>query len=180
MPISSQQAAEALRDIERTQTRSATLRGCRKGAPHLILWGVLWLIGYGSTYFAPAQANWIWAVIVGIGTIASVVVLFRTRDGDSVWRYGAAMATLFIFVIAAFALMAPVNGRQTAAFVPLVVATSYVLGGIWWGKRFVVAGIVLAVLTLGGFFLLPKHFLLWMAVVGSGALLLAGVWLRRT
>ena len=57
--------------------------------------------------------------------------------GLRVWRYGAAMATLFVFVIAAFALMAPVNGRQTAAFVPLVVATSYVLGGIWWGKRFV-------------------------------------------
>ena len=83
-------------------------------------------------------------------------------------------------VIATLALMGPVDGRQTAAFVPLVVATSYVLGGIWWGTRFVVAGIVLAALTLGGFFLLTEHFLLWMAVVGGAALLVGGLWLRRT
>jgi hypothetical protein len=156
------------------------LRGYRKGAPHLFIWGVAWAIGYGSTYLAPARAGWIWAVVVVIGTIGSVVVLIRTRDGASGWRYGAAMATLYAFVIATFALMGPVNGRQTAAFIPLVVATSYVLGGLWWGIRFVVAGIVLAALTLGGFFLLAEHFLLWMAVVGSATLLLGGWWLRRT
>jgi len=56
---------------------------------------------------------------------------------------------------------------------------AYVLAGLWWGTRFIVTGIALALLTLGGYFLLREDFLLWMAVVGSGALLLAGVWLRR-
>ena len=63
------------------------------------------------------------------------------------------------------------------AFSAAVVASAF--GGLWLGLRLVVAGTVLGLLTLGGYFLLRDYFLLWMAVVGSGALLLAGVWLRR-
>ena len=60
-----------------------------------------------------------------------------------------------------------------------MVATAYVLGGLWLGLRLAVAGIVLGLLTLLGYFLLRDYFLLWMAVVGSGALLIAGLWLKR-
>jgi hypothetical protein len=35
------------------------------------------------------------------------------------------------------------------------------------------------VLTIVGFFVLPAIFMLWMAVVGGGALVLGGLWLRR-
>jgi hypothetical protein len=42
----------------------------------------------------------------------------------------------------------------------------------------VLAGVVVAALTLIGFFGLPQYFLLWMAVVGGGALILGGFWLR--
>jgi hypothetical protein len=34
-------------------------------------------------------------------------------------------------------------------------------------------------LTLFGYVTLASHFYLWMAVVGGGALVLAGLWLRR-
>jgi hypothetical protein len=34
-------------------------------------------------------------------------------------------------------------------------------------------------LTLGGFFYLPQHFLVWEGFVGGGALILAGLWFRR-
>jgi hypothetical protein len=60
-----------------------------------------------------------------------------------------------------------------------VVALAYVLTGLWSGLRFVVAGVAVAVLTLGGFFYLPQHFLLWEGFVGGGALILAGIWFRR-
>ena len=88
------------------------------------------------------------------------------------------MLTAFIFIAATLAVMAPVSGRQVGAFIPLVVAASYALAGIWCGSRFIVAGAAIAGLTLAGFFLLPAHFNLWMAAVGGGALLLAGLWLR--
>jgi hypothetical protein len=39
-------------------------------------------------------------------------------------------------------------------------------------------GIVLAVLTVIGYFWLPGLFLLWMAALGGGALILGGIWFR--
>lgn len=59
--------------------------------------------------------------------------------------------------------MAPHNGRQVGAFIPLVVAAGYAVVGLWQGSRFMVAGAVIAGLTLGGYFLVPAHFDLWMA-----------------
>ena len=63
--------------------------------------------------------------------------------------------------------------------VPMVVATIYAVFGIWKGLRFLFAGIAVAALTLIGFFFLPQYFLLWMAAVGGGSLMLVGVWLRK-
>jgi hypothetical protein len=72
--------------------------------------------------------------------------------------------------------MASVTGRQVGAFIPLVVAASYAVVGLWQGLRFIMAGMVFAGLTLAGFFLLPAHSAPWMAGVGGGALILAGCW----
>jgi hypothetical protein len=179
MTLSPQDAAQALEDINRTQRRSALLRGYASGAPHVLLWSVLWAAGYGLTYLMPARGGAIWAVIIGIGVVAGVAVLRRARGSAPAWRYGAAFAVLAGFSAATLLILRPTNSLQVAAFVPLVVALSYMLGGLWFGLRFVIAGFALAVLTLAGYFLLREHFLLWMAVVGSGVLLLAGLWLRR-
>ena len=75
--------------------------------------------------------------------------------------------------------MAPLSHRQIGAFIPLVVAAGYALRGIWGGTRFFVAGGAIAILVLVGYFLLPGYFDPWMAAVGGGALVLAGIWLRR-
>ena len=179
MALSPQDAAQALNDIERTQRHSALLRGYAGGAPHVLLWSVLWAVGYGLTYLLPARSGAIWTIVIGIGAAAGIAVLYRTRGSAPAWRYGAAFAVLAGFSIATLTILRPVDGMQVAAFVPLVVAMAYAVGGLWWGLRFVVAGLALAGLTLAGYFLLREHFLLWMAVVGSGTLLLAGLWLRR-
>ena len=69
--------------------------------------------------------------------------------------------------------------REAGAIAPLVVAMFYALLGVWKGVRFLVAGAALAALTLGGMFWLPQYFLLWMAAVGGGSLVLVGLWLRK-
>jgi hypothetical protein len=179
MALSQLEAAEALQSIATAESRSATLRRYRGAAPHLILWGVLWALGYGLTQLMPARGAAIWAVIVVVGLAAGTMTMFRKGARPAAWRFAAIWATLIVFCAATFAIMAPVDGRQVAAFIPLVIAASYVIGGIWLGSRFVAAGIAVAVLTLAGFFLLREYFLLWMAVVGGGALLLAGLWLTK-
>ena len=179
MPLSSEEAAQALHEIETTQSRSSTLRRYQDGAPHLLLWAVLWAVGYGMTFFASARATAIWAVVVGVGLAAGVALLFRTKGAAWAWRYLAAFGVLAVFCVATVLVLHPVHDRRVGAFVPLVVATAYVLGGLWWGSRFIIVGIVLAALTLGGYFMLREYFPLWMALVGGVTLLLSGLWLRR-
>jgi hypothetical protein len=178
MSVSRQDAAAALRDIEDTQARSETLREYQHAAPYFIIWGILWAVGYGLSDVFPRHANAVWAVLVPIGLVAGFFVS-RGRKPANALRYGASALAVFAFMAATFLVMAPVGGRQIGAFIPLFVALIYVLRGIWGGLRYVVAGVAIAALTLGGFVFLSSHFSLWMAAVGGGALILAGLWMRR-
>lgn len=178
MTISPQDAAAALRDIEDTQGRSATLRDYEHAAPHFLIWGIIWAVGYGLSDFFPTHGYAFWTILVPVGLAAGAFVQ-RGNTRAKAWRYGAAVLAIFAFFYATFWIMAPVSSRQVAAFIPLFVALMYVLRGIWTGLRYVVAGIMTAVLTLTGFWLLTTHFLLWMAAVGGAALILAGLWMRR-
>jgi hypothetical protein len=197
MALSPHEAAAALRDIGQARTRSARAYGYQQASPNLILWGVLWAVGYGLTDALPYRALPIWIAVDAIGLATSIAIGVRSRArsdparrlaiepgrtagwASPQWGFPAALLIAFTFIAAAIAVMSPVSGRQIGAFVPLVVAASYALAGIWIGLRFVVTGAVIAALTLIGFFLLPTHFFLWMAGVGGGALVLAGVWLRK-
>jgi hypothetical protein len=116
--------------------------------------------------------------VVPIGIIAGLLAMRQSRS-ERTWRYAAVIFAIFIFVFATFVVMWPVNGRQVAAFIPLLVALTYVLKGIWRGVRYVGLGIAVSAFTLLGFFLVKDHFLLWMAVVGGGSLILASIWFRR-
>ena len=178
MTLSSQDAAYALHEIEQAEARSAALADYQHAAPHFLIWGVLWIIGYTLSDYLPAHMGTIWAVIVPIGLAAGFATAGRAGRGLG-WRYGAAAAAIFAFFAATFLVMGPVGHRQVAAFIPLFVALAYVLRGIRSGPRHAVTGTLVATLTLLGFFLVKEHFFLWMAAVGGGALILAGVWLRR-
>jgi hypothetical protein len=179
MTISPDQAANALRDIALAQDRSARAFAYQQASPHLILWGILWALSYGLTEFFPHRAAPIWAIAVAAGLVVGGLITARSGTTAGLRIVAAIVAIAAVFVVAAIVLMAPVSGRQVDAFIPLVVAAGYGLAGIWLGRRFTAAGAAIAVLTLGGFFLLPAHFRLWMAAVGGGSLVLAGIWFRK-
>lgn len=191
MPISPDQATETLRDIAAVEFRSARAYGYQRASPYLILWGVLWAVGYGVTAAVPPRATAVWAATVTIGLAATFLIGVRSaaetghpldptrNEARRRWAFPVITLITFAFIAATIAVMAPVSPRQIGALIPLVVAFGYALRGVWGGVRFVVAGAVIAALVLVGFFLLPAHFDLWMAAVGGGALVLAGFWLRQ-
>lgn len=45
--ITREEAGESLRDIEAVRERSALAHGYRTASPHLLVWGVIWGLGYG-------------------------------------------------------------------------------------------------------------------------------------
>jgi len=194
MDLSPGQAAESLKEIERTQRRSVEVHDYANAAPGFVIWGLIWMFGYAGSYLLPNYGfshgiNWLWFGLVVLGITASAVIGRRQHraqhPGEAARgrgigaRWIASLAAFWVFVIAVMAVMRPVNPAVSGAFIPLVVALVYALFGIWRGLRFLLAGIAVAALTLVGWFWLPEYFLPWMAAVGGGSLVLTGLWLRK-
>jgi hypothetical protein len=182
MPLTRDEATSTLRDIAKAERRSFSAFGYKSGAPHLILWGLVWVLGYGGTYLYPAEANPIWLTLAGAGAVASTVIGMRSKPKTKQkfsWRifftWLAAMGALSSIA----SIFAPVNGMQVGSLFPLAIGWAYVIMGIWLGGRFAIAGLVVVALTLFGFFHLdPQQFLLWMAFLGGATLIGTGLWLR--
>ncbi len=179
MSITPEEAAAALQDINTTHTRSATLSVYARFAPYLILWGVVWFLGYGaSALLSEGQAGLAWPPLVLLGSFGNWLITRRQTPDHGGWRYGAIFLFIGLFVVSVFTIFAPVSPRQSAAFFPLLVALAYLLIGLWGGLRILITGAVLGALTVLGFLALGPWFYAWMAVVGSGSLIMSGLWLR--
>jgi hypothetical protein len=179
--VSSSDAEQALREISNTERHSATTYGYRSASPHLIVWGVIWMVGYGSAYLRPAWSL-VWPVLTIVGLAISVGLGWRERRRAQPfdWRYRATLLVVILFTISIFAILSPKTPAQFNAFVPMLVAMFYCLVGIWTrGVRVLVTGIVLAVLTVSGYLWVREVFPLWMAAAGGGALILGGIWFRN-
>ena len=181
--VSARQAADALLDVQRTQHRLSILRGYEYGAPHFLLWGCIWIVGFASSYTFPAHQGLIWLALDMLGIFGGLMIVRAApivgMHASRSWQYLAAAATLVAFVAATYYVMAPHSGTQFGAFPALVMALFYVLVGIWRGPRWIIVGSAVGLLTLLGYGLLREYFMLWMAGVGGGTLLLTGIWMRR-
>lgn len=184
MSVSHQEAASALQDIAKTERRSFSAYGYKSAAPHLIVWGVLWVVGYGGTYLAPLQwGGWVWPVDALIGAVASTVIGMRSKPAGQIkfsWRIFFTWLAALGAIASVLSIFSPFNGMQIGSLFPLMIGWSYAIMGIWMGWRFIVAGLAIVVLTLFSFFRLPpEQFLLCMAFLGGVILIGTGLWLRR-
>lgn len=182
MSLTPEQAAQALREIDVMSGRSGRLRRYAHSAPILTLWGWIWLIGFGASEACPGTAVLIWILLNTAGIAGSLYLGRRGsahQTASASRRWLGTVLALLAFYLSALSLFPNVSTQQSTALVSLIIAVVYVIVGFWFGARFAVAGTLLAILTLAGYFLLPAHFGLWMAVLGGGSLMLAGAWLRR-
>ena len=188
MSMTPADAAASLKEIERTRRRSASARVYANSSPFLMMWGVIWVIGYGVSDLAPHYAGRLWSVLLIAGFCGSTLIgRMRAQAGNphpglnrhAGLRFLACYVAFIVFIASTYALFGGARPEVQAAFIPMIVALIYTIWGIWIGVRFLVTGIVVAALTMGGFFFLHDHFLLWMAFVGGGSLVLAGLWLKK-
>ncbi len=169
MTLSTDQAEESLNEIELTARRSALAYCYDHGSPHLILWGAIWMIGYAGSDLYPHYAGRLWMALTFAGFLGSMAIgRIQHKDVDAHsgikrhtgLRFFATWLAVAVFIIATYAIFGRATPLQQAAFTPLIVALISSIFGIWKGPRFLVTGIAVTVVTLGGYFLLREHFIL--------------------
>ena len=148
------------------------------------MWGVLVLAGNLMNWLVPRQGGMIWIAVNTVGAVGTVAlsILDKRRTGMPSFdlRVAAAYVLYFAFGLLCSVVLGHFGWRETATFWPIYVMLFYVLAGLWFGRAFVVIGLTITALTLiGYFFIFGIAFVLWMAVVNGGGLIVGGLWMRR-
>ena len=194
MNISREEASSSLRDIGLVHQRSATLQNYRHFAPHMLVWGCIWLLANSLCDFFPERAGQIWPILSIVGVVISLTNGARARgrliaSGGAAapastlaqgWRWALCALVLFGFFSATFAVLPPQSGLQATAFISLFFMFAYMIYGALAGLRVFFIGLIAAVAILYGYFSLASHQFLWLGVCGGGALIVGALWVRKT
>jgi hypothetical protein len=181
--IDAREAAQALREIDDIVRRVRQSRTYDIASLMIILWGVLVLAGNLSNYAWPRQAAAIWIAVNFLGTAGSLAIAFTSMRRQGEERMGARILVAFLMVFAFGILASSVLGhfgpREMATFWPIYSMLFYCIAGLWFGYAFLALGLGISGLVLiGYFFITSDAFLLWMAAVNGGGLILSGLWMR--
>ncbi len=193
MNISREEASHSLKEISATHQRSTTLQNYRHFAPHMFIWGVIWLIANSLSDFFPDRSGQLWPVFTVLGVIVSLYSRSRgralpagaerplTTHGAPIpaWRWMLGAAVLFGFFNATFAILPAHSGLQATAFISLFFMCAYMVFGALAGLRIFFVGLVAAAAILYGYFSLAQHQFLWLGVCAGGALIVGALWIRK-
>jgi hypothetical protein len=180
--IDSQEARAALSDIEEMVRRVRQSQTYDLASLIMILWGVLVFAANIVNWLWPQLGNEIWIGTNIVGALATLAIVY-SRTGDH--RFDIKMLVVYVLFFAFGYLCTKVLGhftpRQLGAFWPIYFMLFYAIAGLWFGYAFIAIALVITVLTLiGYFYIVGWAFLLWMAFVNGGGLILGGLWMRRS
>ncbi|MBA2398892.1 MAG: hypothetical protein H0V72_09355 [Bradyrhizobium sp.] len=180
--IDSQQASEALADIDDIARRVRQSRIYNLASLLMILWGALVFAANVAAFALPRYAGYIWIAVNVVGIVGSFVVsaFTHSRTGVRTFDLRTLMAFLLFFAFGLVTcVLAHFGPRELSVFWAIYFMLFYTIAGLWVGFAFVVIGVGISALTLIGYFLAGNWFEPWMAVVNGGGLILGGLWMRR-
>lgn len=186
MDISPKEAEEALAAIQLVVQKTRRSISGGGGYLFLIIWGVIWLLGFtGSQFLSQQSSGYLWMALDVIGAALSLLVGVRINRGvrrtsalTTGKRIGLFWLLLFAYVIAAMAVSWPLDGKQAAMYIILFVMVGWLAMGLLLSFAPIWPGLLLTALALIGYFLLPDFFYLWMAILGGGGMIAFGLYVR--
>ena len=182
MQITSDEALSALKDVDTAAARTIEARSYEVGSAYLIMWGLLWIVGYTLSGIMPVQTWWqVWIPVSATGVIGNFVIARRQPllSAELARKRSVIGCIAFVFIAATYTVMHPRSPDAYLAFPVLIAAFCYAVAGVLRSPRYLIVGAALFALTLFGFFLLKPWLAFWLAGVGGGAMLLSGLWFRR-
>jgi hypothetical protein len=183
MSISPADAQSALRDVDATQARVHNAIAYHHAAPHLILWGVIWVIGYVATGLSSGpQIGWVWLVLVILGTLGSFGLGMRSFRAVGAGRTAVtapiAAALIYVFFLATYSVFRSSEPAAYLLFPALVTGLVYTLLGMVRMHRMMWVGGAIMLLSYAGYLFFAPYLAFWIAGVGGGGLIVSGLWLR--
>jgi hypothetical protein len=182
--IDRQQASEALADIDHIVQRVRQSQIYSLSSFLMIWWGALVFAGNIATWFWPRYGDPIWISVNMAGIVGSLAISAYgySVTGGRTFNTRMLLAYLLFFAFGHFCtdVLGHFTSREQGTFWPIYFMLFYTIAGLWFGYAFAAIGIGITVLTLIGYFFVGGlTFLLWMAVVNGGGLILGGLWMRR-
>ncbi len=183
MSVRPEEAQQLLDDIARTE-RLVRRAVARSALPlTLVLWGIVWILGFGaSALLSPSTAGTVWLLLVG----PAIALTFGLHGWESrrVRSPAGAKVGLCWLVAAGYiglviALISPTGGELGSLVTVLLVMAGYVIQGIWLDRALAVIGLFVTAVAVGAYVVAPHYYAAAMAILGGGALIAGGVWLRR-
>ena len=182
--IDSQQASEALAEIDEITRRVRQSRIYNLASLMLIMWGALVFAGYLGSFWLPRYAGYLWIAVnvAGVSGSFAISALGYPKTGIRTFDFRMLIALLlfFAFGFLCTVVLGQFTPRQMGAFWPIYFMLLYIIAGLWVGLAFVAIGLGITVLVLVGYFFIGDWFELWMAFVDGGGLMLGGLWMRRS
>jgi hypothetical protein len=186
MNISPTEAEEALAAIQTMIKKTRRAISSSGAYLFLILWGVVWLLGFLGSQFLPQDiGGYAWMILDTLGGILSAVIGIRMSHGVrsssptiSGKHIGIFWLLLFFYAIATVAVSWPADGKQLSMYIILFVMVGWLAMGLLLSFYDIWPGLVITALALVGYFLLPDIFYLLMAVLGGGGMIALGLYIR--
>lgn len=180
-PSDAESALQAASSSSQKMQRALNAWGA---AYHLILWGLITLLGFTLTYFHARFPQLFvvltWPVLIICGTVLSWAIGLRMRTKFQS-PFGARIGVLWgLFVlygaVGAF-LVHPENPQEITTLVLIFHTLWMAVMGLWLNLRLLWVALAVAALTLFGYWVLPGYFYLWLALVIGGTMIVSGIFL---
>jgi hypothetical protein len=184
MDITREEARESLEAVEEVQRRARRALAHGGGPYYMMLWGVIWFVGYlGNQFLSDKASGILWMVLSGLGMLASVAVgawisrQVRRKLHD--YRIGLFWLALLLYAGLTMWAAKPSSGEAGSFIVTLFIMFGYVVMGLWmWGPLGWIRIGVTAVATVA-YLWVPGYFDLIMAILGGGTLFFSGFYILQ-
>jgi hypothetical protein len=187
MNITPDEAQTALKDIEDASTKARSM--ANTWAYYMLLWGILWTIGFLVTQFKPHWVTGIWIVMVAIGMIGSTILGIiqggRTRPAPGSHmafigsRLGIFYGVLYCFAIL-WLIIFPLTSMQIGILWITVVMFGSIIAGTWIHEPLsIIVGVGITCMSVVGYYLVPQYFWIWAAVFAGLPLTAVSIYYLR-